>query len=269
LKKSSKTLKVVVKVGASLLTGGKTTIVAGNLSRIVRHVAQLKKGCGDVILVTSGAIACGLSVLGLTKKPKDLAQLQAAAAAGQALLMQAYALEFAKHRLKCGQILITKEDFDDKRRRENARHTVNTLLDFGVIPVFNENDAVSVDEIKFGDNDTLSARLAVAVKADGLLILTDVCGLYDGFDRLAGKRGVLLKDVASVTAAIEKSACGTDKDACVGGMKTKITAASIATSAGIPTIIASSHGDSLSISFDAPSYDAFDGTRFRARRVKK
>lgn len=268
MKKSSKTLKVVVKVGSSLLTGGKTTIVAENLNRIVRHIAQLKKECGDVILVTSGAIACGLSVLGLAKKPKVLAQLQAAAAAGQAILMQAYALEFAKYKLRCGQILITKEDFDDRQRRENARHTVNTLLDFGVIPVFNENDAVSVDEIKFGDNDTLSARLAVAVKADGLLILTDVQGLYDGFDGPTGKRGNLLKDVMPITPEIEKLACGTDKDSCVGGMTTKIAAAKIATSAGIPTIIASSHVDSLCISFDAEFYEKFDGTRFPARRKK-
>jgi glutamate 5-kinase len=257
--------KIVVKVGTSLLTGGRTLIVAENLRRVVSHVAALVKEGERVILVTSGAIASGLSVLGIFEKPKDLATLQAAAAAGQNILMQAYSAAFAKHGLKCAQILITKEDFNDSRRYQNARHTVDALLKFGVIPVFNENDAVSVDEIKFGDNDTLSAHVAVAVGAKGLLILTDIDGLYRDFDMAKGCGNGLVKEVAKITAAIERSACGTDKDGCVGGMSTKIKAARIATEAGVVMILANGARDRLKISFDAASYAGFDGTRFSVR----
>lgn len=257
--------KIVVKVGSSLLTGGKTRIVAENVRRIVGHVAALVNDGLEVILVTSGAIASGLSVLGLSAKPKDLATLQAAAAAGQNILMQAYSAAFSKHGLRCAQILITKEDFNDRRRYQNARHTVDTLLKFGVIPVFNENDAVSVDEIKFGDNDTLSAHVAVAVGADGLLILTDIDGLYREFDMKSGDHDGLIKEVVKITAAVERSACGTDKEGCVGGMSTKVKAARIATQAGITMILANGSRERLKISFDASSYDTFDGTRFLAR----
>jgi glutamate 5-kinase len=265
LKKSQKTSKkIVVKVGSSLLTGGGTSILSDNLYRIVCHIDDFLKCGHQVILVTSGAIASGLSVLGLPSKPKELALLQAAAAAGQSILMQAYSEAFDKLGRKIGQILLTRDDFNDRQRYLNARSTMNTLLKHGVIPVINENDAVSVDQIRFGDNDTLAARVAAAVEADGLLILTDIEGLYEKFDPKTKSFHHLIKEVTQITPDIDKSACGTDKKGCVGGMSTKIAAARIATSASVPLILAYGLKDELNVSFDAQTYDAFDGTRFLA-----
>ncbi len=260
MKKSSKiSQKIVVKVGSSLLTGGKTTIIPRNLSRIVDHIARFVKEGRDVVLVTSGAVASGLSVLGLHARPKVLAQLQAAAAAGQNILMQAYTSAFAEHNLKCGQVLLTRDDFNDEKRYLNARATLDTLIKFGVVPVVNENDAISVDEIKFGDNDTLSALVAGAVEADGLLILTDIDGLYDHFDARTGACGQRIPEVKEITPEIEYAACGTDKASCVGGMSTKIEAARIATNVGIPVILANGLKENLNIDFARPSCD---GTLF-------
>lgn len=254
--------KIVIKVGSSILTGGGTTIVAENLKTVVGHIARFVQEDKSVIVVTSGAIASGLAVLGLAKKPKELERLQAAAAAGQNILMQSYSSALATYGLRCAQILLTKEDFQGRQRYLNARNTINALLKCGVIPIINENDAVSVDEIKFGDNDTLSARVAAAVEADGLLILTDIDGLYESFNSRTQRHGALLKDVSRITPEIEKMACGTEKDSCVGGMSTKIKAAIIATSAGISVIMVNGNSKVLNISFDSDSYESFDGTRF-------
>ncbi len=261
MKKSANTSqKIVIKIGASLLTGGRTTIVAENLERLVRLVAGCYRDGRKVILVTSGAVASGLEILGFKRRPTALSELQAAAAAGQNILMQAYASEFAKHGLQCAQILITREDFHDRQRYLNARNTINTLLRHGVIPVLNENDAISTEEIKFGDNDTLSARVAAAVEADGLLILSDIDGLFGSFDSKSGTGRNLLAEVAVITPDIERLACGTDKVGCVGGMSTKIAAARIATNAGIPVLLANGLKSSLKIAFE--SSKEHDGTLF-------
>ncbi|MFH0877215.1 MAG: glutamate 5-kinase, partial [Candidatus Omnitrophota bacterium] len=173
MKKSQKTSrKIVIKVGSSILTGGGLSICDENLSCIVRHVADFIGQGHQVILVTSGAIASGLSVLGFKKRPTALSELQAAAAVGQNILMHSYSVEFQKQGLKCAQILLTREDFADRKRYLNAKNTIHTLLAHKIVPIINENDAVSVEEIKFGDNDTLSARVAAVVEAEGLLILT-------------------------------------------------------------------------------------------------
>jgi len=239
LKKSQKhSQKIVVKVGSSILTGGGTTLVQDNLMNIVDGIARFIQNGDKIILVTSGAIACGLSALGFKKRPKDLAEQQAAAAVGQNILMHSYSVAFAKKGLKCAQILLTREDFADRKRYLNAKNTINTLLAHHIVAVINENDAVSVDEIKFGDNDTLSARVAAAVEADGLLIVTDIDGLYESFDPKT-KKGKLINFVKKITSAIEHMACGTDKDSCVGGMSSKIEAARIATNMGIPTVTSS------------------------------
>lgn len=265
MKKSVKTSqKIVVKVGSSILTGDTRSLVAENLARVVSHVALFVAEGHEVILVTSGAVASGLSFLGLAKRPKQLPELQAAAAVGQNILMQAYAAEFAKRELKCSQILVTREDFHDRARYLNVRNTINTLLSYGVIPVINENDAISTEEIKFGDNDTLSARVAAAVEADGLLILSDVDGLFEEYDPKNPSQGKIIKDVKDITPRIKAMACGTDKDSCVGGMSTKITAAVIATSAGVPTVVANGSKPKLNIDFKTKVYDHCDGTRFLA-----
>lgn len=254
---------MVVKVGSSILTGGGTSIVAENLSRIVGHIARLVKDKHDIILVTSGAIASGLSVLGFKKRPTQLSELQAAAAVGQNILMQAYNAELEKFGLKGAQILLTREDFSERQRYLNARNTINTLLEHNIIPIINENDAISVEEIKFGDNDTLSARVAAAVEADGLVLLTDIDGLYKDFDSKT-RTGILLSAIEEITPEIEKLACGTDAASCVGGMSTKIEAIKIAKEMGIPSICANGTSISLHINFDPAS--AHDGTLFAAKK---
>lgn len=262
MKRSSKALKVVVKVGSSVLTGGKTTIIEENLRRIVRHIAGFSKNGHDVTLVTSGAIASGLSVLGLRKRPTELSELQAAAAVGQNILMHNYIIEFERHGLKCAQILVTKDDFRD--RKKYLRSTLETLHKHKIIPVINENDSVSVDEIKFGDNDMLSAYVAVLIEADGLLILSDIGGLYENFDSRT-KSGKLIEEVKSIDPKIERLACGTDNTSCVGGMSSKIVAAKIATREGISVILANGLKDDLQVDF-FPSGSAgrhhVDGTLF-------
>ncbi|HQP92266.1 MAG TPA: glutamate 5-kinase, partial [Candidatus Omnitrophota bacterium] len=198
MKRSLKTSnKVVIKIGSSLLTGGSSLLIRENLENIVGIINGFIERGDKVIVVTSGAIACGLSVLRFAKKPKSLSDLQAAAAAGQNILMHSYSLEFQKYGLKCAQILLTREDFADHKRYINAKNTISTLLKHNVIPVINENDAVSVDEIKFGDNDTLSASVAAAIEADKIYILTDIEGLYESFDPKT-KKGKLIKHVAEI-----------------------------------------------------------------------
>ncbi len=271
MKKSSKTSnKIVIKVGSSLLTGGGSLLLKAHLANVVKRIASFVKEGDRVIVVTSGAISCGLSVLGFSKKPKLLSELQAAAAAGQSILMHSYSVEFEKYGLKCAQILLTREDFADRKRYLYAKNTINTLLAHNVVPIINENDAVSVDEIKFGDNDTLSARVAAVVEADKLLIPTDIEGLYQGFDPKT-KKGKLVKFVKNITDEIKRMACGTDKDTCVGGMSSKIEAARIATNLGITTVTCSI--DNLdpilfrfkSLSPDDSSYNG-PGTGFAANK---
>lgn len=262
MKRSAKiSQKIVIKVGSSVLTGGKTAIIPENLSRIVRLIARFINEGKDVVLVTSGAVASGLSVLGMKTRPSVLSEIQAAASTGQNILMQAYshASDMAGLGLKYGQVLLTRDDFNDEKRYNNARNTIDTLLKFKVVPVINENDAISVDEIRFGDNDTLSALVAGAVDADGLLILTDTDGLYDRFDAKTKSFGKLVKEVKEITPEIEYSACGTDKASCVGGMSTKIEAARIATNMGIPVVLANGFKDDLKIDFVSGEAD---GTLF-------
>lgn len=264
MKRSQKTLRIVVKVGSSVLTGGKASIIKENLSRIVRHIAGFIEGGYDVILVTSGAIASGLSVLGLKKRPTELSELQAAAAVGQNILMHNYIMEFDKYHLKCAQILLTKDDFRD--RKKFLRNTLDTLQKHKVIAVINENDSVSVDEIKFGDNDILSAHVAVLAEADGLLILSDIGGLFEDFDP-ATKTGTLIEQVEKIDHKIERLACGTDNMSCVGGMSSKIEAAKISTREGIPVILANGLKEDLKVDF-SPIGNAvrhrIDGTLFLA-----
>jgi len=254
--------KIVVKVGSSLLTGGGVRIVRKNLERVVRHIARLRKEGVYVILVSSGAIACGLSVLGFKRRPAALAELQAAAAAGQNILMQEYFDGFAPYDLKCAQVLLTRGDLTDRKRYLNARATINTLLRHGLVPVVNENDAVSIEEIRFGDNDTLAARLAAAVEADGLWIMSDIDGLYDKFDPKTGRGSHLIKEVTAITPEIERMACGTDKASCVGGMSTKIAAARIATRGGIPVCLSATSAEITSDLFDDPSSGSCAATFF-------
>jgi len=267
LKKSAKkSQKIVIKVGSSVLTGGRQSIVEENLHRIVRCVVRLVKGGNDVILVSSGAIASALSVLGFKKRKRALPELQAAAATGQNILMQVYSTSFEKMGLKCAQILLTREDFGIKKRYINAKNTIDTLLRLKVVPIINENDVISVDEIKFGDNDILSALVAAAVDADGLLLLTDVEGLYKGYNSKTKEKGKIIKEINKITQQIEGYASDTANISCIGGMSSKIEAARIATNLGIPVIMASGLKETLNIDFKNRKYEDYDGTRFLATR---
>jgi glutamate 5-kinase len=221
----------VVKIGSSLMSGSKGALDTGMIREIAKQVAGLVKEGREVILVSSGAIAMGMSILNLESRPKELSELQAAAAIGQPELMDLYRRFFKEEGLTCAQVLLTWEDFDNRKRYLNAKNTVSTLLKLKSIPVINENDTVSTDEIKFGDNDRLSALVATLTNADLLIILSDVEGL------LTPDKSVV-RLVEKITPQIKALACSTRKKTCVGGMVTKIEAANIAVNSGIPCVIA-------------------------------
>lgn len=191
----------------------------------------------QIILVTSGAIGVGSRRIGLTERPRTIPKKQAAAAVGQGLLMQAYEQAFFERGVVIGQVLLTADDIADRRRHLNARNTMLTLLEFGTIPIVNENDTVAVDELRFGDNDTLSALVATLIGADALVILSDVDGLYSGDPRVQPD-AKLIAVVPELTPELEAAAGGTGSAFSTGGMLTKLQAARIVTAAGIPMVLA-------------------------------
>ncbi len=233
----SKAKKIVVKIGTSVLTAKGCSIEPSRIEKIASSVNSLTEKNMDICLVSSGAISAGMTLLSLKERPKSLPRLQAAAAVGQRRLMDLYADAFLRFGRQVAQILLTKEDLKDRRRYLNARNTIGALLKEKVIPIINENDTVTVDEIKFGDNDRLSALVASLIDADLLIMLSDVDGLYGG-DKL-------IKTVDEISSEVEAMASGTDKESCVGGMVTKLDAAKIVRHAGIPCIIANGRRDSI------------------------
>ena len=223
--------RIVVKLGSSQIADAKMRARTGQLAGLAKQISQLHKQGIEVVLVSSGAIALGMGELGETVRSTELAQLQARAAIGQAALMRLYSELFRKVRLKCAQVLLTWDDFDNRTRFLNARYTLEAILKKGVVPVINENDTTSTEEIKFGDNDKLSALVASLLHADLLVILSDVEGLYD-----ANKK--VYKEVKEITAEIEGVAGGTkNAQMAKGGMKAKIDAIKIATRVRIPCVI--------------------------------
>jgi glutamate 5-kinase len=234
-KKIKKAKRIVIKVGASVLT----TKVKGSLrldeswiKNFAGQVAVLLKQGHQVLVVSSGAIAAGMGLFGIKKRPKSLPEQQACAALGQGHLMKTYEEFFRKKGFHAAQILLTWEDIREKRRYLNAENTLHVLLSKKAVPVINENDTVSVDEIKFGDNDKLSALVASMVSADLLIMLTDVDGLH------IDDRRTVASVVHEINTDIERLARGTDKECSLGGMKTKLDAAKIAVKSGINCIIA-------------------------------
>jgi len=227
LKQSVKHYKrIVVKIGSSLFCSG-SKLDCALVDGLVGQISDLIKQGKEVIVVSSGAIALGMSVLKLNSRPKELANLQAAAAVGQHELMDVYRRAFKVRQLNCAQVLLTWEDFDESSRYLNAKNTLDTLLKLKVVPVINENDTISTDEIKVGDNDQLSAHVAGLIGADFLVILSDVDGLFD-------RNNKVITDVDKITPAVKALACPTKKKTCVGGMVTKIEAAKIAVNSNIP-----------------------------------
>ncbi|MGD0253605.1 MAG: glutamate 5-kinase [Verrucomicrobiota bacterium] len=229
-------VRLVVKLGTGVLTDSRKQPDPAQLEQIVAQVAALRKSGKEVVLVTSGAVGAGMGALGLEKRPTELAELQACAAVGQSRLMASYAELFARHGLHVAQVLLTHDDLEHHERHLNARNTLVTLLGRGVVPIINENDAVSFTEIKFGDNDKLSALVASLLPADLLVILTTVDGVIENFGRANPKT---ISVIEKIDSALETLARGTDSDTAVGGMKSKIEAAKIAVRSGIPLVIAS------------------------------
>jgi len=228
--------RVVIKIGSRVLTDADGWLDQAVIDRICADVALLRERGKQVVVVTSGAIAAGRSELGLTEKPKTIPQKQAAAAIGQTRLMRAYEEALAPHGLKAAQLLLTSEDLGSRQRFLNARATIDTLLGFGIIPVINENDTVVVDEIKFGDNDNLSALVASVAESDLLVILTDVEGLYSA-DPGKVSDARLIPLVQGITRELERSAGGSASSVGTGGMATKVAAAKKAGKNGVPTIL--------------------------------
>jgi glutamate 5-kinase len=230
--------RLIVKVGTGVLTNREKRPDPRQLKLLVAQVARQQKAGREVVLVSSGAVGAGMGALGFERRPPRQAELQACAAVGQSRLMGLYDDLFAQHDLTVAQVLLTHEDLRHQQRHLNARNTLVALLDRGVIPIINENDAVSVTELKFGDNDRLAALVACLLPADLLIILTTVDGLMTNYGL---REAQIVDQVTRVDAALEQSAGGTESATAIGGMATKIQAAKIVMRSGIPMVIASGH----------------------------
>ena len=228
--------RLVVKLGTGVLTDSRKLVDPAQLEQLVAQIAALRQAGKEVVLVTSGAVGAGMGALGYESRPANLAEKQACAAVGQSRLMTAYDKLFAAHGLVVAQVLLTHEDLEHHERHLNARNTLVTLLDRGVVPIINENDAVSFTEIKFGDNDKLSALVASLLPADLLVILTTVDGVIENFGAADAK---VISVIEQIDATIENLAGGTTSETAVGGMASKVQAAKIVVRSGIPLVIAS------------------------------
>lgn len=229
--------RVVVKVGSSSLTTAAGGLAPERLDRLVDALAARRAAPAELVLVSSGAIAAGLAPLGLPRRPRDLATQQAAASVGQLLLVERYAASFARYSLTVGQVLLTSEDVVRRAHYRNARRAFERLLRLGVVPIVNENDAVATEEIRFGDNDRLAALVAHLVRADVLILLSDVDGLYDGDPRRAGARFIPAVNGTAELAGVVAGGVGAAGIGS-GGMASKVDAAQVATQAGVPVVLA-------------------------------
>lgn len=228
--------RVVVKLGTGVLTDSRKQPDPAQLKQLVGQVAALRQAGKEVVIVTSGAVGAGMGALGYDNRPSQLAEKQACAAVGQSRLMAVYDRLFSKHGLVVAQVLLTHADLEHHERHLNARNTLVSLLEHGVVPIINENDAVSFTEIKFGDNDKLSALVAALLPADLLVILTTVDGVIENFGK---KNARTLSIIEKIDETVHDLAGGTTSETAVGGMKSKIEAAKIAVRSGIPLVIAS------------------------------
>lgn len=234
--------RIVVKVGTSTITYDTGKINLSRIDKLARVLSDLVNQGREVILVTSGAIGVGVGKLKLKEKPKTVREKQAVAAVGQCELMHIYSRMFAEYSHIVGQILLTRDVVDDDHRSQNVVNTFDTLLQNGIIPIVNENDSVAIDEIEygesrvFGDNDTLSAMVARLIKADLLIILSDIDGFYDS-DPRENNGSKMIHIITEITPEVEKSAGGVGTQRGTGGMITKLTAAKIAMDSGIDMVL--------------------------------
>ena len=251
-----------MKFGTGMLTDSRKQPDPAQLEQLVAQIAGQRQAGREIVIVTSGAVGAGMGALGIEKRPTDLAELQACAAIGQSRLMATYAELFARHNLQVAQVLLTHDDLEHHERHLNARNTLVTLLNRGVVPIINENDAVSFTEIKFGDNDRLSALVASLLPSDLLVILTTVDGVIENFGKANPK---IIPVIEKIDSALEKIARGTRSEVAVGGMKSKIEAAKIVVRSGIPLVIASGRKKNVLVKILAGENE---GTLFVAQPAK-
>ncbi|WP_455874152.1 glutamate 5-kinase [Rhizobium yanglingense] len=261
--------RIVIKIGSALLVDRKTGLRSAWLDKMCADIAALKARGADVLVVSSGAIALGRSVLDLPSGALKLEESQAAAAVGQISLARAWSESLSRDEIVAGQILLTLGDTEERRRYLNARATINQLLKIGAVPIINENDTVATSEIRYGDNDRLAARVATMTGADLLILLSDIDGLYTAPPHL-DPGAEFLETIAEITPEIEAMAGGAASELSRGGMRTKIDAGKIATTSGCAMIIASGKTDSplSAISNGArSSWFAPSGTPVTARKT--
>ena len=228
--------RIVIKVGSNTLTGGTVRVDTEYTAALVAQLCDTKDRGVEIVLVSSGAIAAGLEALKVPERPSDMPSLQAAASVGQVRLIEIYAGLFARRGVVVGQVLLTRHDTGHRESYLHARDTFERLLAMGAVPIVNENDTVAVDEIRFGDNDTLAALVATLVSADLVVLLSDIEGLYDADPRIA-EEARLLEHVDELTEDLVAAAGGTGSVHGSGGMATKIDAAKVLRRAGIPMVI--------------------------------
>ena len=227
-----------------MITDGVAEIYYDKIQSFVEQVARLAQAGHSVIIVSSGAIGSGLAKLGLSERPQEYKELQAIASVGQIHLMSIYQEEFNKHGLSVGQILLSADDTKDATRRSNVRNTLEVLLDKGIVPIINENDSVAIEELRYGDNDTLSGLVAILLFVDLLIILTDVEGLCDKNPNIHDDSKVIPL-VESIDDKIEKIVEDIDGGITFGGMRCKINTIKKLTNIGIPAIITSFNGENV------------------------
>ncbi|MBR1984201.1 MAG: glutamate 5-kinase [Clostridia bacterium] len=256
-------MRIVLKVGTSTLVENNGQIKEEKIKNLCEKITKLKSKGHEVILVSSGAIGIGVGKLGLDKKPSDIPSKQAVAAVGQCELMYVYDRIFSEFSITVGQMLLTGADLKSIDRHTNINNTLNKLLQYGVLPVINENDSIATDEIKVGDNDTLSAIVATSVNADLLIILSDVNGLYSA-DPRKDKSAKLIKEVYELTDEILALAGGEGSSLGTGGMVTKLKAAKICLSGNCDMAI--SNGENLNLLEDIVENKSNEYTRFYCKR---
>jgi len=253
--------RIVIKVGTSTLTHHTGNLNLRIMDKLAMVLSDIKKNGTDIVLVTSGSITAGVSKLGLKERPKSVKERQAAASVGQCELMFTYDKLFSQYGQMVSQILLTRAITDTELYRNNIINTFETLLSYGVIPIVNENDTVAVDELVYGDNDTLSAVTATLVNADMLIILSDIDGFYDTNPQL-NENAKLIPVIKEITAEIENAAGDSESLVGTGGMATKISAAKIAVNNGIDMVICNGKNpESL--------YDILDGKHVGTLFVRK